>query len=162
MSAQAGFVATEGGNYICSLSQRTGLVQLIPIREFHITLDRLTNSQVPNFQQYEGYVNESSFLGCPSETLLFETGEIDHSFVADYDNPCRFRISCCLRQRLIVPRVGHNANQPMGWNHEYNHMVPPASTGPAGAQGPGWYRVKMKDLSDRYPTKDFTNIFNGG
>jgi hypothetical protein len=95
-----------------------------------------------------GRVNESSFLSCPPETLLFEGYDARPSTNFDLSNPWCYEISATFRKRQI--KVDGNT---YGWNHEYGW----------GDDGFGWYRVKMGDGSggvvDRYEKVDLSSMF---
>jgi hypothetical protein len=131
---------------------------LIPITEYHLTCDRLTQAQVdtinpPNWngnmnvlpwKMREGTVNSdvigTAFLGEPPETLLFETWNMEPTFVPNLDNPCRFRMSCVLRCRSILKLDSTgtiiDASEPhYGWNHDYYV---------SGSKG-GWTPITMKN-----------------
>lgn len=148
-AATVGEVVNDAGVKVCNMTANMSLVQLIPIREFHISCDLLQDYQVPQMELFTGRVNESTFLGADPETLLCESADTDHSFAADIENPCRFRVNVVLRERTITRSAGSN----VGWNHEYHNV------NDDGGNGPGWYRIKLTDGSNRYSLVDMTEMF---
>lgn len=97
----------------------------------------------PDFQQYEGAVNGSTFLGKAPQTLLFGGYELKESTKAEILNPGSWMVTVKLQYRAI--KVG---TQTYGWNHEYS--------------ADGWKEVLMYDGSSwvpRYRVVDFTNMF---
>ena len=117
----------------------------IPLTEYHLTCDRLTDRQLCDimknisWQEREGTVNAETeedgglFLGEPEGTLLFDTWTLDQTFAPDVDNPRRWRLGCVLKCRH-VPYAGgtypdsygpdgkpYNDMQgyPVGWNHDF-------------------------------------------
>jgi hypothetical protein len=142
MASQCGKYVNDAGNKVADLHPSVSTVIKIPIREFHITCDRLKSVQLPDVSAVAGCVNSDTFLNCPAETLLWETGDDDQSFTPDIDNPRRWRMTALLRQRAIP-----NGNYGVaGWNHEiYNDG--------------NWYRVLLNNGKPRYTLANFGGVF---
>ena len=134
-----------------NVSAEIGSVLLIPITEYHITVDRVLDYQIPDLTYYAGCVNSDEFLNCKAETLLCETGDIDHSYAVGFSDdiespPERFKITMVLRKLEINNTIN---GDPGGWNHEFL----PGRT-------PGYYYIRMADDTPRYPPEPFMNMFN--
>jgi hypothetical protein len=155
MPASSGIAAyyTEGGTRVGFANATISLAQLIPLREFHITCDRLQYYDCPNSVRLRdmcGKVNSDRFLGCDPDTLLCESADLDQSFVPDIIEPRRFKITLVLKERR-VPK----ANKPGefgGWNYEYFQGAEPNVVG-------GFYRLKLSSHNDRYLKTQMVDIF---
>lgn len=91
-----------------------------------------------------GKVNQTTFLGCEPETLLFSGYELAPSTKASVISPWTWRLMPKFLYRAI--KVGTNV---YGWNHEYRPT--------------GWQRVLMfdgTDWVDRYAQADFSGMFS--
>ena len=146
----------------------------IPLTDFNIEWDRVTDLGAINFTPYVGKVNKTTFMGCEPETLLLETANATPSFILDPVNgPWAWRVLCCFKRRRIALQAQFWAQggtvSPtgativteddietaiMGWNHEFREQP-----------SPGWQYVQMTAapgsvLSPRYTLYDFTDIFN--
>jgi hypothetical protein len=141
--AQVGFTDREN----CAI--------VVPITEYHITCDRLKPHQVPgNWRNREGTCNSDNFLGeCP-QTLVFDTWDLDHSFVPGTTtrDRTRSRLSCCLRSRAIPINQTTPPLKYAGWNHDYHKDK--------------WVEVRVregngKDAKERlrYPPREFADMF---
>lgn len=129
---------------------------VIPITEYHLTCDRLTNDQVPpGFRKREGTVNEDWFMGEKPGTLLFDTWRLDPSFVPSMKNIARHKLTVCLRCRDIPIADNPNAapvegKTYAGWNYDYQ-------------QYHGWCELEMLDQNGngtpRYPRVKFADMF---
>jgi hypothetical protein len=116
---------------------------LIPIREIELQWDFVDDPPLDDLDDLMGTVNDSSFLGCEAETLLFENYSIQETFRASPIDPHTNRVTIQMRRRRI--KVSTNV---YGWNHDYRED-------PAG-----WAKVLfMSDNEPRYKLKSFTNIF---
>jgi uncharacterized membrane protein YgcG len=121
---------------------------VIPITEYHLTCDRLLPDQVPQWKHREGTVNKDSFLGEKPETLLFETGKTDPSYVpeVDVEKIPRYKLTCVVRSRDIPVKQPGLAYA--GWNHDYHYDH--------------WVRIKIKEGTkkrDRYRKLNFADLF---
>ena len=116
----------------------------IPLTEYHITCDRLTDAQLCSIMTYvpwkcrEGTVNYEGdpesfgnppFLGEREGTLMFDTWTLSPTYAPDVDNPRRWQLSCVLKCRQIpgvcgpYPSDCSSAKYPVGWNHDYKKGV---------------------------------------
>lgn len=131
-----------------SLTASMGTRIIVPVTEYHICCDRLTWQQVSTILAFrhwdllQGCVNErypggAKFLGKEDETLLFDGYEIAESMVCHPDSPRRWRMTACLKHRVIQDDSGYAATdgdgRTIGWNHDFV------------AQGKswGWRYIKM-------------------
>lgn len=146
ISSRSGHYVDDQGNNKGYLNPNVSASVKIPIKEFHITLDRLKSTQVPSTDSIAGCVNSDIFLGCPKETLLWESDHTDPSFTMDVDDPRRWRCTMLLRKRAIP--LGTSASSGFaGWNHEmYNDG--------------NWYRVVLANGKSRYEAVSFGSIFS--
>jgi len=153
----------------------------IPLTEYHITCDRLTDVQLCEifmrpWKCREGTVNCFTFMGEPEGTLLFDTWTLDQTWAPSYANPRRWRLSCCLKCRQVPQMTGPYPNDcegtgyPIGWNHDYKRSINSAELGwrfimmnvagnwtPAAASTP--YGDCKEPFVPRYPYMDFTYLF---
>jgi hypothetical protein len=133
---------------------------IVPITEYHLTCDRLTESQLTDvfsansWKDLEGTVNDASFLNEPAECLMFDTWEMDDSFAPDTSSVRRWKLSCCLRCRAI-PNPGNDSGGDaspdyLGWNWDFHRE--------------GWKYIKVRttlggSLAPRYKPVSFENLF---
>jgi hypothetical protein len=116
---------------------------LIPIREIELQWDFVDDPPLDDLDDLMGTVNDSSFLGCEPETLLFENYSVQETFRASALNPHTNRVMIQMRRRRIKAGVDI-----YGWNHDYRESPV------------GWAKVLFKsDNEPRYKLKSFTNIF---
>jgi len=114
----------------------------IPLTEYHITCDRITDSQLCAIMQpmpwkcREMTVNCYKFMNEDEGTLLFDTWTLDRTFVPDVDYPRRWRLSCILKCRQVPGMRGpypENCNArnayAIGWNHDFLRSDPGAEIG---------------------------------
>jgi hypothetical protein len=102
---------------------------------------------------YQGKVNQTTFMGCPPETLLFEGADVDPDAKFDITDPFCYTCRLVFRRRQITLIGGSSSSSgdewTLGWNHEYRED--------------GWERVQMYDaagtLGNRYPLQEFANLF---
>jgi hypothetical protein len=144
----------------------------IPLTDFNIEWDRVTDLGSLDFTPYVGKVNQNTFMSCEPETLLLEAANATPSFILDPINgPWAWKVTCCFkRRRIVLPNTYWNSGGPptnatlvddgdthvavMGWNHEFREQPIP-----------GWQYVLMASqpnspTSPRYTQYDFTDIFN--
>jgi hypothetical protein len=90
-----------------------------------------------------GAVNESVFLGCQPETLLFLGFDLAPTAKASIADPGSWELAIKFQERTI--KVGQNS---LGWNHEYRGED-------------GWKRVRMygESWEARYQKQDFSGLF---
>jgi hypothetical protein len=137
----------------------------IPLTEYHITCDRLTDEQLCNimraersWRMREGTVNGDCpgadyapfdhplFLREEEGTLMFDTWALDQTFVPDTENCRRWRLTCVLKCRQIPNAKGpypddcNKAQYAVGWNHEYKRDNSPKSPF-------GWRFIMMQDYN---------------
>ena len=80
---------------------------IVPITDYLLTCDRLTESQLSDifaansWKNLEGTVNDAPYLEEPAECLMFDTWQMEDSFVPDPTNPRRWKLTCCRRCRAI-------------------------------------------------------------
>lgn len=190
-------IATPGGGWHPVIPTSNICRILIPIVEYHITCDRLTlhqfnkinpaeakGSNIP-FKSRMGSVNrglsrhddgmgrELGFLGAHPGTLLFDSCEVDQTFVPDVDNPVRYRITCVMRMRQVCEGNGYTSEvvprfdpdgRAIGWNHDFGPY-----RDSAGKDQVGWHFIWLKndakksptDLAEipRYPYQVFDDMF---
>lgn len=106
----------------------------VPLTEYHLTCDRLTNAQLCGIMSVpwkcrEGTVNCFQFLGEDYGTLLFDTWALEPVFAPDLTEPRRWRLSCVLKARDVPQLKGNSPNNcfaaatvydtAIGWNHDY-------------------------------------------
>lgn len=147
------FVTNERAGIAFTSSENCRIV--IPITEYHMTCDRLTDEQVPNdLKTREGTVNFDTFLGEKPQTLLMDTWELDPSFVPDMGKDLhRHKITVCVRCRDIAikqpnPNLGPLGTTYAGWNHDYH--------------GNRWVAIYIKEAAGkrlRYKPWSFRTIF---
>ena len=133
---------------------------IVPITDYLLTCDRLTESQLTDifaansWKNLEGTVNEAPFLDEPAECLMFDTWQMDDSFVPDLANPRRWKLTCCLRCRAIPNANNTSASSAspdfFGWNWDFE-------------QG-GWKYIRIRTsasglLEPRYKPVSFENLF---
>jgi len=147
---------TTNAKFGTALSSSENCRIVIPLTEYHITCDRMTEEQVPaNMKTREGTVNLDTFIGEKPETLLFDTWELDPSFVPSMTKDLhRHKLTVCLRCRDITvnqPNVPSGTNLGktyVGWNHDYHVNQ--------------WVRILIQEPGGsrvRYPRRDFSSIF---
>ena len=143
---------------------------LVPLTDFVVEWDRVADLGALDFSDFEGCVNQETFLGCEPETLLLETANIIPAFIINPDTgPWAWKVVCNFkRRRILVPTATAGASwgpdgvsldegvnfDVFGWNHDFL-PGPPA----------GWQYVLMQTASGvtggpRYPLMDFTDLFN--
>lgn len=123
--------------------------KMISLGEFQLTWLYVEEPPIAHWRDnLMGRVNSTTFLLCPTETLLFEDFDIRPSTRFDLLDPFCWECTVTFRERRIA--VGEQVH---GWNHEYGW----------GDDGLGWYRVKMGDgaggVVDRYEQVDFADMF---
>lgn len=138
------------------LGERDTTRIIIPITEYHISCDRMTLAQVNrawdalggglDWDQRVGTVNDVNnedqppFLGCPPETLLFDSYEVDETYVPSTINPHRYRLTAVMKQRDVVG----NDRKPLkdcdgnfiGWNHDFTSVT---------KEGAGWHYYRLRN-----------------
>ena len=168
---------------------------VIPITEYHLVCERLTRQQcaailspkdpLQAWKNMEGCVNDDEFLGEKPGTIVFDTWSLGEMFVADPDDPVRWRLGVNLRCREVWDREGKlpdadlqpppypdgpSASMPggsgkesIGWNWDYHTD---------GARG-SWQYIQMLDdqpyilkiglgpagVRPRYPYRKFAGMF---
>jgi len=157
----------------------------VPLTEYHITCDRLTDTQLCMIMHKmpwkcrEMTVNCSKFMNEAEGTLLFDSWTLDQTFVPDINDPRRWRLGCVLKCRQ-VPGMGgpypdncDGNDYPIGWNHDFKRNDKDGKL--------GWRFIMMQaDLNwtaqaastphdscprpmvPRYQYVDFTDMFCGG
>lgn len=114
---------------------------LIPIMEFGVQWDFVDDPPIQKIEDLVGHLNETEFLGCPPETVLFEGGDLDDSFRANPTNPHCFRLNYTFRKRCI-----QDGAENRGWNHDYRE------------DPMGWARVLMNG-KNRYDLGNLADLF---
>lgn len=113
-------------------------------REIEIVWHRVDDLSVERFEALKGCVNDDTFLGCPAETLLFESYSVSPEVVLDPEEPVRWAVSCSFLHRELK-----TGTAVYGWNHEYRRD--------------GIQRVQIRGadgaLQDRYLKASFTHMF---
>lgn len=133
---------------------------LIPLIAIRLQWDYVDQPPLVRLKNLMGRVNDSDFLGCGPETLLFENFDVTETFKADPASPHtnRVTVQMTLRQIEDTPRCGAGSSgsgspsvdvggQIIGWNHDYREH-------PAG-----WYRLLLSNGSPRYRLKSFAGMF---
>ncbi len=116
---------------------------LLTIREIQIQWDFVDDPPLNTLDGLLGHCNETDFLGCEPETLLFEQYSVEESFRAAPLNPHTNRVQLTFRKRRI-----QDGSSVHGWNHDYR------------ASPAGWAKVLFKsDDEPRYSLEDMTNMF---
>ena len=111
--------------------------------EYELTWNYVDDPPVNRLRDAQGHVNDSTYLGCPSETLLFASFEAEEATQFQISHPGAWRLT--LRFQLRYIKVGQSI---YGWNHEYRGED-------------GWKKVLMYDgqaWSPRYEKTDFSNL----
>lgn len=116
----------------------------ILVRKAEITLvwDYVDDPPISTWNSLRGCVNQSTFLGCEPETLLFLGYELAPSTKASITAPWTWKLTAKFSYRAI------KQSNTYGWNHEYRQD--------------GWQRVTMSDGQnwvDRYQQQDFSEMF---
>ncbi len=119
---------------------------LVPILDYIVEWDRVTDLTALDFSGYVGQVNSISFMGCDAETLLCEGVSIDPSFVLDPAGPFCYKVRACFKKRAIT-FDGVSG----GWNHQL--YGPPYSLDPV--------EVRTASGTPPYASTDFTDFFLG-
>jgi hypothetical protein len=120
------------------------LVKRIPATEHHLTWSQVVNPPWSAIQSMQGMVNQSEFLGCPAETLLFEGAEANKLYSAgiqDGASGFAWEIRYVFREKAIK-----QGGQTYGWNHFYRES-------PAG-----WIRL-TQGTANFYDAADFAVLF---
>jgi len=138
---------------------------VIPITEYHLTCDRLLPDKVPtDWKQFEGAVNSTLFMGERPGTLLFDTWELDHSFVPDVHEhkSRRFKLTCCLRSRdipltKVKDDLSVEGRDYVGWNYDYHDTQWQRIMVETGSKAAGNYKLRA-----RYMPKVFRQMFISG
>lgn len=117
-------------------------VILIPMRSIQLQWDFVDDPPIDRLEDFQGRINEDSFLGAPEETLLFETYEVTETFRAAPSNPHTNRVTINLVQRKIDTGSGI-----VGWQHDYRET-------PAG-----WEVLLLSDDEPRYKDAPFAGMF---
>ncbi len=118
---------------------------IIPTSEFQLQWYYVDEPPIATWEDdFQGRVNETTFLGSEPETILFEGFDVEPSTQFIPTDPFSFTVTAHFRKRRIVDDVDIR-----GWNHEFEIE--------------GWQRVQMKDgagvLRDRYLKVDFSSMF---
>lgn len=116
---------------------------LIPMIDYNVHWDWLANPPRDKLRDFMGKVNETEFMGCEPETLLFEGCDINESFRPATDPRC-YSVDVVLKQRRIDDT---EEGEIRGWNHEYRED-------PAG-----WQKILLSDGALRYPVAEFADMF---
>lgn len=116
---------------------------LIMKGEITLLWDYVDNPPIANWNEKKGCINQTTFLACHPETLLFLGYEMRPSTKAQITSPWTWQ---------LVPKFSYRAvrqgEQNFGWNHEYRND--------------GWHRVKMfngASWTDRYTLTEFSTMF---
>jgi len=120
----------------------------VPIIEHHITWHRVINPPWDAIHACTGTVNNASFLGAPTETVLLDGATADKEFInVDSLNTPQFgwQIRYVFREKAI--KSGGNV---FGWNHAYRSLP---------ADNPGWSKLVDAAGDGLYRTSDFTPLF---
>lgn len=102
----------------------------IPLSEYHITCDRITDTQLCQIMTTpwkcrEATVNCDKFMNEPEGTLLFDSWSLEPTYAPDITNPRRWRLTCVLKCRQLPQIYGNYPENetvfkyPVGWNHDY-------------------------------------------
>ena len=174
-----------------ALGRSIGTRIIMPIAEYHITCDRMTEEQVDTAQarggggvwdSYLGCVNENpgweyDFLNAEAGTLLFDGYELTESNVCHPTDSRRWKFTAVLKRRLVLDESGLPVLDcdgiAIGWNHDFVNV--------GGQKQWGWRYIKMLnskrsceessaasdsgatngDIKPRYPDKIFEYLFGG-
>ena len=132
-------------------------VQWAPIAEHRITWHRVVNPPFTAMRNCRGVLNNAAFLGCPTETVLFEGANVSREFqgfaeggtAEEVGDPfLSWKVSYVFREKTIPIGDGNFA----GWNHNWNRFPENAPT--------GWDKLVTEDGKGNYPTADFTTLFS--
>ena len=133
----------------------------IPLTEYHITCDRITDAQLCQIFQVpwkcrEGTVNCAKFMNEDEGTLLFDTWTLDQTFVPDIDDPRRWRLGVVLKCRQVPGMQGPypcnclESQYAIGWNHDYKrHYIVGSNNRPQSAEL-GWRFIMMATDSTQW------------
>ena len=167
-AASAALICTPGAE---AYANAMGTRLIIPITEYHISCGRMTREQVNvaftamDWDNYQGHVNfvgdnpqaSDYFLGAAEGTLLFDGYEFTETTVCDVDEPRRYCLTACLKQRVITDQYGRvrvdKEGNPVGWNHDFI---------PVNGKPWAWTFISLWDNNrcvPRYPVTDFKNMF---
>ena len=130
----------------------------IPLTEYHITCDRITDSQLcaimggMPWKCREQTVNCDRFMNEDEGTMLFDSWTLDRSFVPDVREPRRWRLGCVLKCRQVPGMTGPYPDNctadcaggdcyAIGWNHDYKRSFN-FNTGQTGDLG--WRFIMMR------------------
>ena len=116
----------------------------MPIFDYLVEWDRVTDLSTLDFSAYVGQVNSIEFMGCDPETLLCEGVTIDPAFVLNPADPHCYRVQACFKKRAIT-FDGVSG----GWNHQI--YGPPYSLDRV--------EVRTADGTPPYASTDFSDIF---
>lgn len=141
-------LTTEGWEWddqpTADLPANLELLKSVPLTEHRLTWHQVITPPWSAIHATQGKVNQSEFLGCPAETLLFEGAEASKVFragVEDSVGDFAWQIDYVFRERSIK-----HGGSTYGWNHTYR-----------GAPV-GWAR--LTNGSDYlYDTADFAPLF---
>jgi hypothetical protein len=173
----AGMKPGTAGSILCTEgaeapSASFGAAIVLPVTEYHLSCDRMTRAQVNkafggtgplgksrDWDDFQGSVNQYRFLGASSGTLLFDGYEITETHACDPDEPNRYCLTACLKQRIVTDHNGKvwqdAQGNPVGWNHDY--------VAQNGSKLYDWIYItihKGKDCLPRYTPLNFQTMFS--
>ena len=143
----------SGGRQMASPPSTNSRI-IVPLTEYHITCDRLTDKHLCDvmgsgnhpWRKREGTVNFQKFMNEPPGTVMFDTWTLDQTFAPDVNNPRRWRLTAVLKVRNIpgakgdYPDKWFDFKHPMGWNHDYK-LIQQTTT---GRMEMGWCFIRMQ------------------
>ena len=141
---------------------------IVPVTEYHVSCGRMTKLQVDealgvrDWDDYQGCVNRYQFLGAPAGTLLFDGYEISETMACETEDPFRYTMTACFKQRVFTDHHGHPRKDAqrfaIGWNHDY---IPVANTATEELEW-DWHVIKIgKKCELRYSPMNFFCMFGG-
>lgn len=108
-----------------------------------IQWDFVDDVPVDRFEGLTGKVNQTTFLGSPPETILFNEYNVEETFKAQPIDSHTNRVTTIFERRAI-PLDGGGVG---GWNHDYRED-------PAG-----WAKLLRSDDKPRYELAEFSQMF---
>lgn len=109
--------------------------------EYQIEWRYVDDPPTDTLRGFMGHTNSGEFLGVPSGCLRFDSFELDAGFTLDASDPFCWTVRCIFSERRIQD------DDSITWNHDY-------CGNPAG-----WKEVVFSDDEYRYPSKDFSTMF---
>ena len=115
---------------------------LIPMAAVSLQWDLVDDPPLQRLGQLVGKVNQSTFLGNQSETVLFEDFDISETFRDSPFDSHTNRVNLKFSVRAVATGGGT-----VGWNHDYREH-------PAG-----WAKLLLSDGQPRYKIGNFSGMF---